>query len=200
METEIWKDIPWYEWYYMVSNLGRVKSLDRYVRYNENSLQISRWTILSHWISRWYCTVHLSKYKQVSYKVHRLVASAFLWLDLYSFTDRKTSLCVCHKNDIRNDNRVENLFLWTYRENNQDKAMKWRSLKWSLNPMFWKTGLMNPRSKTVYQYDFEMNFIKKWDSASVVSREIWINQSSISQCCLWKYKSAGWFKWSYIKL
>lgn len=28
---EVWKDIKGYEGYYQVSNLGRVKSLDRYV-------------------------------------------------------------------------------------------------------------------------------------------------------------------------
>ena len=29
MEEEIWKDIPGYEGYYQVSNMGRVKSLNR---------------------------------------------------------------------------------------------------------------------------------------------------------------------------
>ena len=29
--VEIWKDIKGYEGYYQISNLGRVKSLDRYV-------------------------------------------------------------------------------------------------------------------------------------------------------------------------
>ena len=32
MEKEIWKDIPDYEGIYQVSNLGRIKSLDRYVK------------------------------------------------------------------------------------------------------------------------------------------------------------------------
>ena len=30
-KEEIWKDIKGYEGYYQVSNLGRVKSLDRYI-------------------------------------------------------------------------------------------------------------------------------------------------------------------------
>ena len=30
--TEIWKDIPGYEKYYMISNLGRVRSKDRITR------------------------------------------------------------------------------------------------------------------------------------------------------------------------
>ena len=32
---EIWKDIQGYEGYYQVSNLGRVKSLDRIVKRNK---------------------------------------------------------------------------------------------------------------------------------------------------------------------
>ena len=35
---EIWKDIEGYEGLYQVSNFGRVKSLDRYVLRNENTL------------------------------------------------------------------------------------------------------------------------------------------------------------------
>ena len=31
MEKETWKDIPNYEGVYQVSNLGRIRSLDRYV-------------------------------------------------------------------------------------------------------------------------------------------------------------------------
>lgn len=31
MDTEIWKDIAGYEGYYQVSNLGKIRSLDRYV-------------------------------------------------------------------------------------------------------------------------------------------------------------------------
>ena len=36
MELEIWKDIVGYEGYYQVSNMGRVKSLDRHIRGNNN--------------------------------------------------------------------------------------------------------------------------------------------------------------------
>ena len=37
---EIWKDVPEFEGYYQVSNLGNVKSLERYVKGNvENRLQ-----------------------------------------------------------------------------------------------------------------------------------------------------------------
>lgn len=47
MEDEIWKDIPEYVGYYQVSNLGRVRSLDRYVKdTNKNRIQFISGKIL----------------------------------------------------------------------------------------------------------------------------------------------------------
>jgi hypothetical protein len=42
---EIWKDIPWFEWIYQVSNLGRVKSLERF-RDNWNKWYIQKEKII----------------------------------------------------------------------------------------------------------------------------------------------------------
>ena len=46
MEGEVWKDVVGYEGLYQVSNLGRVKSLDRYViisdipRYRKSKIRV----------------------------------------------------------------------------------------------------------------------------------------------------------------
>ena len=109
--NEIWKDIKWYNNVYSVSNLWRIKNK----KYNK----ILKWTITNSW----YRCITLSK---IPVRVHRLVASAFLWLNL-KFTGNNL---VCHKNDIRDDNRLENLFLWTHKDNAEDKVKKWRA-KWS---------------------------------------------------------------------
>lgn len=60
-------------------------------------------------------------YKQIiflhkKYLVHRLVANAFLWLDL---TDK--SVAVCHKDDSVENNKLDNLFLWTWKSNSFDR-------------------------------------------------------------------------------
>ena len=62
---EIWKDIEGYEGIYQVSNFGRVKSLDRYVLRNGNSLFV-KGIVLSQLNNRGYLAVRLcnsGKYK-----------------------------------------------------------------------------------------------------------------------------------------
>ncbi len=39
---EVWKDIKGYEGYYQVSNLGRIKSLDRYVKAKKGTRRLKK--------------------------------------------------------------------------------------------------------------------------------------------------------------
>lgn len=100
---EIWKDIPDYEGLYQVSNMGRVKSLN----YMGNK---GREEILHQRINGdGYCDVRLSKNDHRKRKlVHRLVLKAFLY---------DSDMTVNHINEIRTDNRLENLEYMTSRDN-----------------------------------------------------------------------------------
>lgn len=75
---EIWKDIEGYEGMYQVSNMGRVRSLDR-VKPNSGG-QIAKGHILPHSDNgHGYQFVSLWKFnKGRRFYVHRLVASAFV--------------------------------------------------------------------------------------------------------------------------
>lgn len=82
MTTEIWKDIQGYEGIYQVSNLGRVKSLPRYIPDNPLGSR-SKELILKPDV----VTNPTTKYKRVTLSkkgvtqrifIHRLVASAFI--------------------------------------------------------------------------------------------------------------------------
>ena len=76
---EIWKDIPNYEGYYQVSNLGRVKSLKRYVKFMHCNKLINERILKGGIGSRGYLVVILSKDKKPkTFEVHKLVAIAFL--------------------------------------------------------------------------------------------------------------------------
>lgn len=75
---EIWKPIPGYEGYYEVSNLGRVKSLGRYV-FRDLYKYYRKERIRSPYVNQGYLSITLNKDKsEKTYAVHRLVALAFI--------------------------------------------------------------------------------------------------------------------------
>lgn len=80
--AEVWRDIKGYEGLYQVSNLGSVRTVERYV-YNPGILGDGEYrrvpaTIRKHNIVRGYHTITLSKDgKNVGYRVARLMLEAF---------------------------------------------------------------------------------------------------------------------------
>lgn len=73
---EVWKDIKGYAGYYQVSNFGKVRSLDR----TDNLGRKRKGKTLSPILDKFgYCSVNLLKNSFAQkFKVHRLVANAFL--------------------------------------------------------------------------------------------------------------------------
>ena len=118
---EIWKDIPGYEGYYQVSNIGRVKSLERIVHYkpgsksgNPHKCHVVRERILAQRIGdRGYYVVTLSKDNERKIAlVHRLIAIAFI-----PNQDPNTMNDINHKDGCRSNNDINNLEWCTRRDN-----------------------------------------------------------------------------------
>jgi hypothetical protein len=104
---EVWKDIKNFEGLYQVSNLGRVRSLDRTVKNH-----LYRGKIMKPVSNGKYLFVKLSKngvYTRMS--VHRIVATAF-----FKF-DENSDLEVNHIDHNKINNKLSNLEIVTHKEN-----------------------------------------------------------------------------------
>ena len=105
---EIFKDIKGYEGIYQISNLGRVKSLER-KKWNRWSFYQKKEKILKGRNQKGWLKVRL--YKDGigrNYLIHRLVLFAFVG---------ESDLDINHKNFNRSDNRLNNLEYCTKKEN-----------------------------------------------------------------------------------
>ena len=132
MEKEIWKDIPEYEGLYQVSDLGRVRSVDRVVT-DKNGRNILRsGVLLKDRIDKktGRISVMLSKNGKVKTKrVYVLVMLAFVG-------ERPKGHDICHDNDDVSDNKLSNLRYDTKKRNYLD---------------VYKNGNINPRGKLSIQ-------------------------------------------------
>ena len=131
--VEIWKDVPNYKNLYKVSNLGRVKSIDRIdtigrkirgVILKQSSVRLQLRVVLCNEIG-------IKK----MYSVSQLVAMAFL-----GHKPNGHKIVVDHINNDPFDNRVENLQLISNRENlSKDKkgTSKYTGVSWNKNSKKW---------------------------------------------------------------
>lgn len=120
---EIWKDIPNYEGYYQISNLGNVRGMDRTIisKTGKNYKIKGRLLKKNKKGKQDYLIVNLNKKgKHTSITIHKLVAIAFLNHKPCGF-----KVVVDHINNIKTDNRVDNLQLISTRMNScKDKKQK----------------------------------------------------------------------------
>lgn len=109
---EIWKDSVSMKGYFQVSNLGRIKSVDRIVNSSFGATRKIKGRILDHRpMDGGYKRISIKingKYK--GFLIHRLVAEAFL-------TNHKNLPHINHKDGNRLNNHIDNLEWCTHQEN-----------------------------------------------------------------------------------
>ena len=110
---ENWKDVSGFPGY-KVSDAGKLRSVERYVRHSEGRQRLVKGRVISTDIDKYgYLKVRLSKEgTRIKKSLHRLIAIAFI-----PNIDKKPT--VNHIDGIKTNNRVENLEWNTYAENNQ---------------------------------------------------------------------------------
>lgn len=172
MQQEIWRDIPDYEGRYQVSNLGRIKSFN----YRNPKGKIVKGFIAKDGYERIALWNHCKSRK---YQIHRLVALAFL-PNPYNYP------IINHKNEIRNDNRVENLEWCTYSYNATYGMAVERNIKNKIKPII----RINKKDGTEREYI----------SINEAARQNGIISQNIVACLKGRRKSAGMFYWKYKKV
>ena len=173
---EEWRPVVGYENLYMVSNMGRVKSLNYNKTGKERILKPQK-------SGNGYLHVQLCKDgKAKNYLVHRLVATAFCD-NPHGFKE------VNHKDEDKTNNCADNLefcngyYNCNYGTRNNKVAEK---------------NINNPKtSKPVFGIDKVTGLIVEFPSAHEAERVLRIDQSSITKCCKGKKKSIGGFYWYY---
>lgn len=160
------KPVPGYEGLYSVSDDGRIFShrANRYLqpkidRYGYQAI------VLSKGGKSWYTTVH------------RLVAIAFI---PNPFSKR----CVNHINEIKTDNRVENLEWATVKENDNHGTRNSR--------------MSDTKSKKPVMQILPDGTVRYFKGVKDAGRQTGINRSNIAECCKGRKRTAGQSKWRYV--
>lgn len=175
---EAWKDIPGYEGLYQVSDHGRVRSLGRNCKSRNASTQWKKPRVLTQEITiHGYCRVRLYDAKGIAkhHAVHRLVMGAF-----YGESD----LEVNHKNEIKTDNRIENL--------------EYCSSKYNCNygTRNNRVGEKNREKRSVPVLRISTGgAVVEYASRKAAQLETGIDAGHIGQTCSGKRKTAGGYVW-----
>lgn len=178
---EVWKPIVGYETTHMVSNLGRIRSLDRTVKCRD-CYRTARGRILSVKTTPegyWQVTLSNGGIDKTHY-VHRLVAKAFI-------PNPNDLPEVNHKDEDKSNNCVDNLEWCTRKYNSR------------YNDLNHRIGLKR-RGKIIngtpiLQFTLDGIFICEYGSSHEAQRLTGIDSSYICKVINGKAKSAGGYKW-----
>ena len=181
-DTEIWKDIEGYNGY-MVSNQGRIKSVDRDVdvfRHGKTHKRTIKGKIIKPLVDKdGYYRVWLSdkEHKRKFFLVSRLVAQAFI-------PNPDNLPFVNHKSEVKTENFVENL--------------EWCDGKYNSNYGTCQKRRAKTSKKHITQYNLFGDPVMSWFSLKDAADETGFSMSGISQCLTGRRRQYRGYFWRYI--
>lgn len=171
---EIWKPVVGYEGFYEVSNIGRVRSLERKDCLGRT---VKERVLKPAFNDFGYLIVGLcAGGKQKTLKVHRLVCEAF-------HENPYNKPQVNHLNEDKSDNRAVNL--------------EWATAKENLNHGAHNERMAKTLSKPICQYTRDGELVKIWPSTIEVQRQTGFSKGHISKAANGNRKTAYGFIWKY---
>lgn len=156
--------------------------MDRFVTYKNGSVHFYKGEILKqHYDKDGYLKICLCRNGTSKYfGVHCLISMTFIQND-----DPANKTQVNHKNEIKDDNKIDNLEWCTPQYNvTYGNAIKKRVLLQSL---------------PVVQLTKDNKIIKIYNSGTIAERDFGYSQTNISLCCIGKRKYTSGYKWMYLK-
>lgn len=160
------KPVPGYEGRYSVSDDGRVFS---HIRNRELKPKINRYG---------YKAVSLTKDGKAHHlTVHRIVAMTFI-------PNPFSKDCVNHINEVKTDNRAENLEWATVKENNNHGTRNSR--------------MSDTKSIKPVMQIMPDGTIRYFKGVKDAGRQTGINRSNIAECCKGRKRTAGKSEWRYV--
>ena len=162
---EVWVPVSGHDGYF-VSNLGRVKSVSRYVDGKLGSKRLIKGGYMKQYLNKdGYCVVELNN---IQYRVHRLVAMAFI-------PNPENKKEVNHKDRCRHNNLLSNLEWVTLQEN---QLHSWENGR--IGNMNGKSGFLHNKSHPIVQIE-NGNIVATYGSIKEAARNLSVNDSVIGQ-------------------
>lgn len=179
--VEMWKDVPGYEGHYQVSNMGRIKSIERISIRNNGKSENAKYHLKERILNiqtqtQGYSQIVLSKNGiRKTFRLHVLVAKLF----------------------------VENPFKKTYvnhidgnKKNNKASNLEWVTAKENIAHAY-KTGLVNHYKRKVLQLDENDNVLNKFNSLKEAAEYVGGFKCGICEACKGRRVRSYGYKWKY---
>lgn len=186
--VEVWKDVVGYEGIYQISNLGNVKSLNRYAKTKCGNERFFKGKVLIKRLLKGYERVELNNNGVAKqWSVHRLVALAFI-------PNPNNLPVINHKDEVKTNNNIDNLEWCTVKYNNNYGN---RNLKVSLKTRGKKRphtcGKNHFRSKVVIC----LNDLKVYETLTKAAKVYGCGRGRISEVCNKKFSQTHGYKFMY---